>query len=463
MRSLPSSYELVAPLSLERVLALMAEEPGVWTPVAGGTEVMVQFGAGRLAAQRLVSIRELRELRTIAERGDELHVGAGCTYTDLRRSSVIASEFPMLSTAAAWTGSIANQNRGTIGGNIVNASPAADSLPALLVYEAELILISTRGERRVPYLDFHTGYKQTLLRPDELIRAIVLPRRYSGYVSCSRKVGPRNAQAISKLCTAALARVSGSRIEEIRIAFGSMAPVPLRLHETERVLNGSEWSEYVLRLARQALRAEVSPIDDIRSTQEYRVAVAGNLLEEFLRSLFPKKENAVLERWNLLSAEDAAAEVLSCCGSHAWAKAVAAARPYKEEAALFAHASEVWHGLSADDWMEAFRSHPRIGERHAEKATTAASAAWSAGEQRDVQSAEGDVKRALAEGNRKYEERFGRIFIVCATGRQPTEILTILEQRLGNDDEAELKESAGEQEQILQLRLKKWLSQQEAI
>jgi 2-oxo-4-hydroxy-4-carboxy-5-ureidoimidazoline decarboxylase len=112
--------------------------------------------------------------------------------------------------------------------------------------------------------------------------------------------------------------------------------------------------------------------------------------------------------------------------------------------------------------MEAFRSHPRIGEHHAGKATTATSAAWSAGEQRDVQSADDDVKRAIADGNRRYEECFGRIFIVCATGKPPAEILTILERRLSNDDETELKESAAEQEQIMQLRLKKWLSQREA-
>src|SRR5439155_1294849 len=149
---------------------------------------------------------ELPELRAIVVNANEVRVGAGRTYTQLRRDAVIAGEFPLLSTAAAWTGGIANQNRGTLGGNIVNASPAADSLPALLVYEAELVLVSARGERRVTYVDFHTGYKKTLLRPDELIRAVVLPRRYSDYASCARKVGPRNAQAIAKLCMAALAK-----------------------------------------------------------------------------------------------------------------------------------------------------------------------------------------------------------------------------------------------------------------
>ncbi|WP_245632032.1 2-oxo-4-hydroxy-4-carboxy-5-ureidoimidazoline decarboxylase [Edaphobacter aggregans] len=468
MRSLPSNYELVAPGSLASVLALLAREPG-WTPVAGGTEVMVQYGAGKLAAQRLVSIWGIPELRRIETIADELHIGAGCTYTDLRRDSVITSEFPLLSTAASWTGSIANQNRGTLGGNIVNASPAADSLPALLAYEAELILTSARGERRVPYGDFHTGYKQTLLSPDELIRTIVLKRRFAQYVGYARKVGTRSAQAISKLCMAGLAKTSGKSIDDVRISIASMAPIPLRLRATEQVLLEREWSIETLRAARRALESEVSPIDDIRSTRAYRVAVAGNLLEEFLYTLFPRdgaidqRLNQVLERWNALPFEDAATEILSCCGSYAWAKKVTAARPFSDTEALLQSASAVWRSMQPEEWMEAFRSHPRIGERHAEVETTAVSQAWSAGEQTAVHTADAEIRRAIAEGNRRYEERFARIFLVCASGKQPQEILKILERRLTNDDDTELHESAAEQEQILRLRLRRWLGDQEGM
>lgn len=292
MRSLPSAYELVAPGSLTSVLELLAREPGVWLPIAGGTEVMVQYGAGKLASHKLVSIWGLPELRHIRETTDELHIGAGCTYTDLRKHPVIAHEFPLLGSGASWTGSIANQNRGTLGGNILNASPAADSLPALLVYEAELLLVSARGERRVPYLDFHTGYKSTRMLPEELIQTIYLRRKFAGYITYCRKVGPRNAQAISKLCMAALAKMDAGRIQDVRIALGSMAAVPLRLRGTERVLLGAQWDRETLRAVRQALQAEVSPIDDIRSTSAYRSAVAGNLLEEFLQSLFPQQDKA---------------------------------------------------------------------------------------------------------------------------------------------------------------------------
>jgi OHCU decarboxylase len=433
----------------------MSAEPGAWTPVAGGTEVMVQFGAGKLAAHRLVSIRDLSELCGITATADELHIGAGSTYSDLRKNDIVSAEFPLLSSAASWTGSIANQNRGTLAGNIVNASPAADSLPALLSYDAELILISARGERRIPYADFHTGYKKTLLAPDELIRTIVLPRRYTGWISCARKIGPRNAQAIAKLCMAALVRLKGGLIQDVRISFGSMAPTPLRLYGVEGVLRDHPLTDEAIHEARRALEAEVSPIDDIRSTRAYRVAVACNLLEEFLHGL--KSDNQSLARWNMLPSDEAAAEILSCCGSTTWAHEMAAARPFQSLDTLFTYASELWRSLDEAAWMEAFRSHPRIGERHAERSTTAASATWSSGEQRNVSESDSDVKQAIAEGNRHYEDRFGRIFIICATDKKPSQILTALEQRHANDATTELHESAKQQEKIMQLRLRKWL------
>src|SRR6202795_3973659 len=210
MRSEPADYELIAPGDLEAVGSLLADEPGKWLPIAGGSDVMVLYAAGKLPARKLVSIWNLPELRGIEIASDEIRIGAGCTYTNLREHEIIAREFPLLGRAARWTGGIANQNRGTLGGNIVNASPAADSLPALLAYEAELILVSVRGERRALYRDFHTGYKKTKLAPDELIRAVCLARRFSGYLAYARKVGARNAQAISKVCIAALGRCSGS-------------------------------------------------------------------------------------------------------------------------------------------------------------------------------------------------------------------------------------------------------------
>ena len=290
MRSDPSDYRLVAPGSLHAAVSLLAAEPGAWLPIAGGTDVMVQYAAGKLSARKLLSIWNLPELRQIDVLPDEIRLGAGCTYTDLRNHEVVRRELPLLASAAQWTGGIANQNRGTIGGNIVNASPAADSLPALLVYDAELILVSARGERRLPYLGFHTGYKKTQLLPDELIRSICLPRKFSNYVPYARKVGARNAQAISKVCIAALGLLAVDvahtpRIEDVRIALGSVAPVPLRLVETEKALQGKVIDGTLLILAKQTAISEISPIDDIRSTARYRATVAGNLIVEFLARL----------------------------------------------------------------------------------------------------------------------------------------------------------------------------------
>jgi len=285
MRSDPKDYELVAPGSLQAAVGLLARSPGEWLPIAGGTDIMVQYAAGKLASRKLLSIWNLAELRNIEVLANEIRVGAGCTYTNIREHEVIGREFPMLVSAARWTGGIANQNRGTLGGNIVNASPAADSLPALLAYDAELILISVRGERRISYAGFHTDYKKTRLAPDELIQAVCLPRRFSGYVCHARKVGSRNAQAISKVCIAALGRMAGQTVEDIHIAVGSVAPVPLRLSETELMLRGKVIDESLVSAAKKMAVAEIRPIDDIRSTAKYRAAVAGNLVAEFLNLL----------------------------------------------------------------------------------------------------------------------------------------------------------------------------------
>ena len=285
MRSDPSDYTLVAPPSLQAVVALLAEEPGAWLPVAGGTDVMVQYAAGTLPLRKLVSIWNLPELRCIEVLPAEIRIGAGCTYTDLREHPLVRREFFLLARAAGWTGGMANQNRGTVGGNIANASPAADSLPALLAYDAELILVSVRGERRLSYRNFHTDYKKTKLASDELIRAICLPRQFAGYISYTRKVGARNAQAISKVCMAALGRTADGVVEDVRIALGSVAPVPLRLAETERLVKGKQIDASLLALARKTAAAEIRPIDDIRSTAKYRTVVAGNLVAEFLAKL----------------------------------------------------------------------------------------------------------------------------------------------------------------------------------
>lgn len=166
----------------------------------------------------------------------------------------------------------------------------------------------------------------------------------------------------------------------------------------------------------------------------------------------------VLARWNQLPPEEAAREILACCGSNAWAAALASKRPFLDGDALFAASNEVWRSLSEADWLEAFRSHPRIGESRAEATVAVQSSAWSQQEQQKATTAEEAIKTALKWGSREYEQKFGRIFIVCATGKSATEILEILRRRLHNDDVTELQQAAEEQRQIMQLRLKKWIA-----
>ena len=292
MRSDPAEYKLVSPGNLQAALSLLAGEPAQWLPIAGGTDLMVLYSAGKLPNRKLINIWNIPELGQIEVFPDRVRIGAACTYTALREHDIVSREFPLLAMAASWTGGIANQNRGTLGGNIANASPAADSLPALLVYDAELTLISVRGERRVDYRSFHTGYRQTALGADELIRDISLPRRFSGYVSHARKVGTRNAQAISKVCLAALGQIANGTIRDVRLALGSVAPIPLRLNETGHALIGKRIEPSSIDAARKNVAKEIRPIDDIRSTAQYRSVVAGNLVAEFLEKLAAEGANA---------------------------------------------------------------------------------------------------------------------------------------------------------------------------
>jgi len=261
MRSYVPAYDLRTACDLPDALGLLADG---FRPLAGGTDVMVLFEAGKLAHTKWADIRGLAGLRGIETETDHVTLGALTTYTDVRRSAILAVEFPMLCDAAAQTGGIATQNRGTIGGNIVNASPAADTPPALLAYEAEIELTSLRGSRWISYSQFHKGYKLMDLAPDELLTRVRLRRRFAEWRHFYRKVGTRRAQAISKVCFAGVRRG-----DEMRIGLGSVAPVPLLIRRET--------------LDRTPLLLEqISPIDDIRSTARYRTQVVKNLLDQFL-------------------------------------------------------------------------------------------------------------------------------------------------------------------------------------
>jgi CO/xanthine dehydrogenase FAD-binding subunit len=285
MRGNPGAHELIAPGSLAAVLELLASAPGEWTPIAGGTELMVAHAAGRLAPAKLVSLWGIPELRFINSTGESIAIGAGTTFRDLRAHTGIAAHLPLVAKASSWIGSIANQGRATVGGNLVNGSPAADSSPALLVYDAEIELVSVRGSRRIPYADFHTGYKSNAMTADELLFAAHIPLRFAVHRQYLRKVGTRRAMAISKVALAATALFEAGVVKEIRLAAASLAAFPARLYRTEAALLGRPIDAETIDSAREAMSAEAKPIDDIRSTAEYRRRVGCNLLEEFLREL----------------------------------------------------------------------------------------------------------------------------------------------------------------------------------
>jgi CO/xanthine dehydrogenase FAD-binding subunit len=274
-------YQLVAPASLAAALADLAQHPGA-RPFAGGTDLMVVLEAGHLPPGRYVSLQNCRELAGIQATRSGVAIGALTTYTEMRNSSIVAGGYPMLAAAARETGGLATQNRGTIGGNIANASPAADTPPPLLVYDAELEVLSAKGSRRVPYNTFHRGYKQMDLAPGELIARVHLPPRAGGYRDYYRKVGTRRAQAISKVCFAGSILMDGPAIEDVRIALGSVAPTVVRAARTEETLRGRTLDAGAIAAAAQVLASEIAPIDDIRSTARYRARVAVNLLREFL-------------------------------------------------------------------------------------------------------------------------------------------------------------------------------------
>jgi CO/xanthine dehydrogenase FAD-binding subunit len=277
MRTAISSLDLRRAASLDDALAILRDDPR--TPIAGATDVYVALNFGTLVERRFLDIWALDELRAIEVHDGPgsspgqavLRIGALATYTDLIRSAEVNARLPMLVEAARLVGGVQIQNRGTLGGNLANASPAGDTLPVLLAAEATVVLRSAGGERRVAVTEFFTGYRATALRPDELIVAVEV-RPVPGR-QWFRKVGTRAAQAISKIVVAG---VRGA--DDVRLAFGSVAATPVRARAAERALAGGDVDAAVA-----ALGADVRSIDDVRSTAAYRATVAANLVRRFWR------------------------------------------------------------------------------------------------------------------------------------------------------------------------------------
>jgi CO/xanthine dehydrogenase FAD-binding subunit len=278
-----SRLTLLEPRTLAEALRLLRAQ-GPLVPLAGGTDVYVGLHFGSLPGRRFLNLWGLPGLRAIRLRGDTLVIGALATYTDLIESPLVRRRLPVLAEASRWVGSPQIQNRGTLGGNLANASPAGDTLPVLAVAEATVVLRSADGERRVPFTGFYTGYRQTVMRKDELIVAIEVPRIPGR--QWFRKVGTRAAQAISKVVVAAV------RAPRPRIALGSVAPTVVRASRTEAVLAGGG----TLAEAQAVLMDEIQPIDDMRSTAAYRRRVSANLLAQFWNETAPARRSLTRSR-----------------------------------------------------------------------------------------------------------------------------------------------------------------------
>ena len=268
MRSAVTPLSLRRPRSVREALVILRDD-GPVVPLAGATDLYVSLNFGTLTATRFLDLWRLEPLRRIEMRGDVLSLGALATYTTLTRSRLVNQRLPMLVDAARQVGGVQIQNRGTIGGNIANGSPAGDTLPVFAAADAVIVARSAGAERRIPFSECYTGYRTNVLRADELIVAVEIPAVAGG--QWFRKVGTRAAQAISKVVMA------GVRSDTPRIALGSVGPVVVRARQAERALATGQGID----AAAAALSAEITPIDDIRSTAEYRTTVAQNLVRQF--------------------------------------------------------------------------------------------------------------------------------------------------------------------------------------
>ena len=293
---MPVEPPIETPSSLADAFAVLAGSTAdaPITPIAGGTDVMVRItGEIGKPPARMLDLSRLSDLGGIDVDGGAVVIGARTTYTEIRRSDACREHLPALVEAAATIGAAQIQNRGTLGGNIANASPAGDTLPVLLALDAEIVVGGQRGERTIPAADFWVAYRRTALAPDELILRIRIPVA-GGREARFRKIGTRRAQAISKVVLAmawreaarpgTAARGPASRSwSAVRVALGSVADRPIRAHATEAVLEGASPTPEVADAAAEALAAEIHPIDDVRSTADYRRAVAARALHRMIR------------------------------------------------------------------------------------------------------------------------------------------------------------------------------------
>ena len=268
------------PRTLEEALEIMAQRAGEARPVAGGTDLLVKAKDGQQSRASLFDLTAVTELKGIQERDGQLWIGAGTTHAEMIASPLVARHLPSLPQACAVIGGPQIRNRGTLGGNLANASPAADTAPPLYAADAVVELVSVSARRDLPVADFFTGPRRSVLASDELIVGVRVPIR-AGVRGCFLRLGQRQAQAISKVSVAVGMTFHDGRPDWVRVALGAVAPTVVRAPETEKALLAGGYDG--LRRAREAVKAEIEPIDDLRSTRAYRREMAAVLLERAVR------------------------------------------------------------------------------------------------------------------------------------------------------------------------------------
>jgi len=268
---------------LREAYSWLDEHGGTGKVLAGGTDLMVYLNAKTLIAPAYLDIWGVSELRGIEDEGNSILIGALTTYTEIINSSVIGEYAPALIEASKTVGAVQIQNRGTIGGNIVNASPAGDTLPVFAAFDAALVIGSSSGRRTVSFNQFYPGYRKTVLASDELLLGVRLQKQNLGKQQGFRKVGTRRAQAISKVVIAVNSKIENQTVKSIKIALGSVAPTVIRAPKSEEFLTDRLLNQNTLMEAAELLKEEISPIDDIRSTARYRKTVSANIFRRLLQ------------------------------------------------------------------------------------------------------------------------------------------------------------------------------------
>jgi len=273
-----------APENIGEAVKLKAANPS-YRLVAGGSDVCVLLNAGKISPDGLISLRGIAPLRAIEETKDRISIGALATHSAIAANSLVEANFPALVKACRTVGASQIQNVGTIGGNVANASPAGDTLPVLLAYDAVVVAGSVRGEREIKFGELFTGYRKLSILPDEIITKFIIPKRHILEVSDFYKVGARRAQAISKVMGCFAAHLDGKAILSVALAFGSVAATPIRLAKTETMLMSRKFTSGAIEEACEIAKSEFEPLDDIRSTADYRRHLVSVMIRRFLSSL----------------------------------------------------------------------------------------------------------------------------------------------------------------------------------